>query len=167
MASRKRVRLVLTLTTLASLLLVANSASYGAMAKTKPNYHLKVTISGIPKKIVLYKHYAYTIKIKNTGRLKLNRVIFHYKDGTYVVPPYPSGCKHVPGPSPHDESTVNCRLSTVKAGTTRRITLPVVYNDPSVATDGNGSRAYVVADGYIAPKRKPVAEAHVIKYAWY
>lgn len=138
-----------------------------AQAKAKPKYRLHVSVSGVPSKVVLNQQYTYVITVVNTGRLKLNKVVVPFRDGTFVVPPYPSGCKHFPGASPHDESTVSCTLMNVRAGATSRITFPVVYNNPSLATDGNSSRAYVVVYGYVNGKKKPVAEAAVQKLAWY
>jgi hypothetical protein len=44
------------------LILILAVPSYGAPDTVKPKYRLKVTISGVPTKIVLNQQYTYTVK---------------------------------------------------------------------------------------------------------
>jgi archaellum component FlaG (FlaF/FlaG flagellin family) len=111
---------ILALFALAALALLLVALSDSATAKTKPNYHLKVTISGIPKKIVLQKHYTYTIKIKNTGRLKFKKLNMTYWNARFVTgasPKYNRKQTYIPGNGNTWAGWTN--IANVKPGTTR------------------------------------------------
>jgi hypothetical protein len=117
---------------------------YGAGTNPKPKYRLHVAISGLPSKIVLNQPYTYTIKITNTGRLKLKKVTVRYWDGTYVPKeaPLPSGFKRMAAPGGAAQE-IRGTLTNVRAGTTRKITFSVVYT----ATHGKYDKVYVIVTG--------------------
>jgi archaellum component FlaG (FlaF/FlaG flagellin family) len=141
---------ILALFALAALALLLVALSDSATAKTKPNYHLKVTISGIPKKIVLQKHYTYTIKIKNTGRLKFKKLNMTYWNARFVTgasPKYNRKQTYIPGNGNTWAGWTN--IANVKPGTTRTFKVHVTYTDPSAVIPYNSDqvRAYVVGVG--------------------
>lgn len=118
-----------------------------AQATVKPNYRLKVTISGVPSKIVLYKHYTFTVKIKNTGRLKLKKgVEMAYAEGRFVT-----------GASPMFNSTYKSyiisdsrvdtwkNIGSIKVGASRTVKVYVTFDDPGKVHRGS----FAIVDVYL------------------
>lgn len=144
---------------LVTLVLTMPSFSAASAQTVKPKYRLKVSISGVPSKITLDKQYTYTIRIKNTGRLKLKKVTVRYWNGTYV-PNLPAGFKRIPGPTGASQE-IRGTLTNLKAGATKRIAITAVYDDPMMVLPNNGERVYVRAIG------SPGGRAEKQKIAWY
>jgi hypothetical protein len=107
-------------------------------------YKLSASIAGVPSKITLNKKYTYTISIKNTGNRVLNTVTVRYWNGTFVPNSarLPAGFKRMATPG-GEAQEIRGTLTNVRAGTTRKITLPVVYT----ATHGKYDVVNVIVTG--------------------
>jgi hypothetical protein len=117
-----------------------------------PAYRLKVTITGIPKKIVLYHKYTYTISITNTGKKAFTKIIMEYWNARFVTgtsPKYNRAYKPDMTGGPSSIAWLN--IANVKAGTTRTFKVYVTYNDPSQVVPYGGDQVRARVIGWNTP----------------
>lgn len=140
---------------LVALVLAILSYSFSAtsaQAKPKPKYRLSVHIYGVPSKITLDQPYTYTIKIKNTGRLKFKRVVMVYWNARFVTGTSPMYNKAIKPDRPGGPSGVAwLNIANVKPGATRVFKIFVTYNDPSQVTPYNGDSVRALVQDWNTP----------------
>jgi hypothetical protein len=131
-AMKRRWSAMVLSTVLAVLMLSVVPSGASSTAKQKPKYRVVVKIYGA-KKITGGCKYTYRLVVKNTGRKKLKKVRVQFKPAEFIVAKS-LGFKLTPGSNPEAHSTATWTLKNVRAGTTRRITIRMVY-PPSTEGD--------------------------------
>ena len=116
----------LTVLGLVALVLAMPSFS-GASAQTvKPKYRVSVRITGTFSHIVAEQPYNYTLTVKNTGRKVLKKYQVRFAPAQLMTSSSPT-LKLLPTKDLSEQRRAARTFTNLRAGSTRRITVALVY----------------------------------------